>query len=248
MRALSLVVCLALVGPAMADEKLFGSNVDVRTAINLKVSEAAVQKLAPEGWEAVPFTAEPAKGANLNITLIDSIIAQDGEGKATTPFRGMVLAIAAKKKGADAPVPMVVWGIALPELVPGAYGVYVLGKSTIERRSRTDTDNKTIGDETWLFASDDGNSLTVELEYELETTARSKVEAKIYAKAKPELFHIYRVEQVSAVVRNAELNRASKFSLKGAGPQLSWLFDGTEQLVSVVVVPFYSRQIFLPGS
>lgn len=36
-------------GPISAQEKLSGSNLDVRTVLAFKVSDAAVQKLLPEG-------------------------------------------------------------------------------------------------------------------------------------------------------------------------------------------------------
>jgi hypothetical protein len=36
--------------------------------------------------------------------------------------------------------------------------------------------------------------------------------------------------------------------VKGTGEKLAPLFDGTQQLISVTSIPWYSRQVYLPGS
>ena len=61
MRAFLLVVLSTLVSVAFAGEKLAGSNVDVRTTIAFKVSDAAAQKLLPEGWEVSSPTVGPSR-------------------------------------------------------------------------------------------------------------------------------------------------------------------------------------------
>ena len=42
--------------------------------------------------------------------------------------------------------------------------------------------------------------------------------------------------------------RLQKVTFKAAGEKLSPLFDGTEQLISMTSVPWYQREIYLPGS
>ena len=80
MRAFVLTMLLGLVIPAYAGEQLSGSNVDVRTTIAFKVSDAAVQKMVPEGWEISSPLVGPFKGFNLAVVLIDSISALDADG------------------------------------------------------------------------------------------------------------------------------------------------------------------------
>ena len=248
MRAFVLVVLWALVAPAYAGEKLFGSNVDVRTTLAFKVSDAAVQKLVPEGWEISSPPAGPSKGSNVFVILIDSISALDAEGKSVAPLRGGVLAILAKKKGTDAAVPMVVFGIAVREVVPGAYGVYVPGKAAIERKVRSGAAGKSTADETWEFKAEDGNAIKAQIRYERGATTKSKLEAKVYSGAKPEFFRIYRWEQVADIARSTAtgVDRVTKVSFKASGPKLAPLFNGSEKLISVTSVPSYSRTVFLP--
>jgi len=49
MRAFLLSLLWLLAGPALAQEKLVGTNMDVRTILNFKVADAAIQKLLPPG-------------------------------------------------------------------------------------------------------------------------------------------------------------------------------------------------------
>ena len=46
--------------PALAQEKFSGSNVDTRIGMAFKVSDAALQKLVPPGWEVSPPTSGPS--------------------------------------------------------------------------------------------------------------------------------------------------------------------------------------------
>jgi hypothetical protein len=38
-----------------------------------------------------------------------------------------------------------------------------------------------------------------------------------------------------------------RFSLKASGRKIAPLFDGSEQLVAVTAIPWYSRQVYVPG-
>lgn len=245
---LVLALLVALSTPAYAGEKLAGSNVDVRTTITFRVSDAAVQKLVPDGWEISSPSAGPFKGFNLAVVLIDSISAQDAEAKPVAPMRSVVLAIPARKKGADAAVTMVVYGIAVGAGSPGAYGVYVPGQAAVERRTGTAIDGKSTADETWVFTAENGNSIDGRIQYERGATARSKLEAKTYSGASPEFFRIYRWDQVADVVRSTAtgVDRITKFSFKAAGLKFAQIFDGSEQVIGVMSIPFYSRMVFLP--
>jgi hypothetical protein len=252
MRALFVVGALLLAQPvfAQSNEKYTGSNVDVRTVLSFKASDAAVQKMLPEGWEVNSPAAGPAKGSNLGITLIDQVTAQDAEGKPATPIRGAVLTIPAKKKGSDIAGTMVFTGLMSQGGAPGAYGVYTPAKAKVERELETEADGKATAEEKWEFKGDDGSSIEVSIDYERIPAVQSKVEAKVFSAAKPEFYRIYRFEQATDVARGAAggADRVRKFSVKATGEKLAPLFDGTQQLISVTSIPWYSRRVFLPGS
>jgi hypothetical protein len=252
MRTLIVAGAILLASPVFAqtNEKYTGSNVDVRTVLSVKASDAVVQKMLPEGWEVNSPAAGPAKGSNLGLVLIDQVTAQDAEDKPAKPIRGAVLIIPARKKGTDIAGPMVFTGLMSQDGVPGAYGVYVPAKAKVERELETEADGKATAEEKWEFKADDGSSIEVNLEYERSPAVQSKLEAKVFSAAKPEFYRIYRVEQASDVARGAAggADRVRKFSVKGTGEKIAPLFDGTQQLISVTSIPWYSRRVYLPGS
>jgi len=55
-------------------------------------------------------------------------------------------------------------------------------------------------------------------------------------------------EHAADVVRSTAtgVDRAQKCAFKVAGAKLSLLFDGSERLISITSLPFYTRQVFLP--
>jgi len=104
-------------------------------------------------------------------------------------------------------------------------------------------------DETWDIRGDDSNTLQVELQFTRGVLARGMGEAKLYSGAKPDFYRIYKFEQATDVVRSTAIgiHRVSKFSFKASGSKLAPLFDGSQQLIAITSVPFYSRTIYLPA-
>ena len=79
---------------------------------------------------------------------------------------------------------------------------------------------------------------------------RGYQESLVYSGAKPDFYRVYRFEQATDVVRSTVtgVDRAQNVSFRASGRQLTPLFDGSEQLISITAIPWYSRQIFLPGT
>jgi len=144
---------------------------------------------------------------------------------------------------------MVVFGLAAADSVPGAYGVYVPASSSVERTVRSESPYNVDGEEKWSFKGEGGTAID-QLRYQRGALIRSKSDSKVYSGAKPDFHRIYKVEQAADVVRSAASNvdRVSHIAVKASGSQLSGVFDGSEQVVGVVAIPWYSRQVFLPGS
>lgn len=235
---------------ALAQEKLSGTNQDSRIVLAFKVSDATLKKLLPAGWESNPAASGPTKGANLSLVLVNSLSAQDAEGKPAKPNRGIAVVIPAKKTGSDAAGPMVVGGLFEPHYAPGAYGVFLPAKVTIDRKVHSDPEGKVTVDETWNVQGNEGHSIQARVAYALGTPARGKVEAKVYSGAKPDFFRIYRVEQATDVVRSTETatDRVSAFSLKASGAKLFALNEGSPMLVAVTAIPWYARSVYvIPG-
>ena len=59
---------------------------------------------------------------------------------------------------------------------------------------------------------------------------------------------LYRWEQAAEVLKSAPTNvdKLSQVAFKASGDKLGLLFDGSQQLVSVTAIPYYSRQVYPP--
>jgi hypothetical protein len=245
----ALLVMLAAGNAALAAEKLVGTYGEERTVLAFKVPETAAQKLLPEGWQASPPSTGPSKDANLNVVFVDVLTVQNPDGTPGKTFRVVALVVPAKKKGTDAVVPMVVGGFAsTPSYVPGAYGNEDLASATIDRHAHTDPTGKTNVEESWEFKGDGGDAIGLQLQYDRGVATRSKAEVMPHSGVKPDFYRIYRIEQAADVVRSAatSTDRAQKYTFKATGAKLSTLFNGSEQLVSITSLPFYTRQVSLP--
>jgi hypothetical protein len=241
---------MAMTGPASPQEKLVGTYGEARTVLSFGVSEAALQKFVPAGWRLSPPENGPSKGANVDLVLVENLTVQGPDGKPQDNLRLGALGFPAKKTRRDATVPMVFAGFSSDaSYVPGAYGAFVLGKATLIRNSRIEPDGKSSADESWDFKADGGAGISVQLQFIRAPTARAKIETRVYSAKNPGFYRFYRIEQAVDVVRSSEVgvDRVRKVAYKVTGSNLAQLFDGSEQLVSIASVPWYTRQVFIPS-
>jgi hypothetical protein len=247
MRAFFVGFLLLAAGPALAADKYVGSNVDVRTILAFKAADAPVQKVLPEGWELDVATAGTAKDVNLRVTFIDRLSAQDADGKALPQVRTVTLSVPAKKKGSETRGTML-FAIYTSGGSGGPYGVSVHADTKMERKVAIDPAGTASVEEAWQFQAPDGNSLHLQIQYLRGGPAPAKAESLLYSAVKPDFYRIYRYEQSADAVRGAGADRVQKVVFKASGPKLAPLFDGSEQLIGVTSVPWYTRQTYLPGS
>ena len=248
--AAAVLALIAAANGALAAEKLVATDASVRTLLAFKVQEAVVQKLLPEGWQVSPASTGPSKDANLNVVFIDELTVQNPDGSAGETYSIAGIGVPAKKKGTDATVGMVGPGlVSNPSYAPGAYGTAAVASATVDRHVHIDTAGKSTAEESWEFKGDGGDTIQLQLQYISGVPVRSKTEATPHSAVRPDFYRIYRFEQAADVVRSTATgtDRVLKYAFKATGAKLSPLFDGSEQLISITSVPFFSRQIFLPA-
>jgi hypothetical protein len=246
--AAAVLALAAAANGTSAAEKPVGTYGELRTILSFKVPDAAAQKLLPEGWQVSPPPTGPSKDANLNVVLVDVLTVQNPDGTPGETYRVAAVTVPAKKKGTEATVPMVVTGLSTPPNAPGAYGNFTLASATVDRHIHTDPAGKSNVEESWEFKSDGGDTIQLQLQFVRGVATRSKAEAMPHSGIKPDFYRIYRIEQAADVVRSTAsgTDRAQKYAFKATGAKLSPLFDGSEQLVSITSLPFYTRQVSLP--
>ena len=248
MRAFVAFAFFLLAGAVCAEEKLIGTNADLRTVLAFKISQATAQKLLSGGWEVNSPTTGPTKGSNLTVVLDEEITSFDPEGKPVGTFRGVALSVPAKKKGTETSGAVVVAGY-FDVGAPGKFGVYTTAAVNIERRAHTSAQGRSTIHEIWQIAGADGSSIEAQVEFTRGLPEKRKIESKLFSPIKPEVAILYRIDQASDVVRSTVtgVDRVTKFSFKASGVMLSAIFDGTEELISVTSVPWYSRQVYSLG-
>ncbi|MFM0619742.1 hypothetical protein PQR37_37420 [Paraburkholderia nemoris] len=229
----------------VAQDKLVGSNVDVRTILNFKVSPTAVQNLLPPGWELNSPTSGPSEGANLQVTFVDQQEAENPTGSQLPPVRYVLFAVPVKRPGSEVSGLMLFAGLSPGGA--GPYGTNLKATEHVERKIQYEQSASTVV-ESWEFQSEDGAAVSFQAQFERGTILRNRSETRTYSQVKSGFFRIYRYEQGVDVVRAAgdSTDRLQGLTFKAIGGKFGPLFDGSERLVSVVSVPWYSREIYLP--
>ncbi len=231
---------------AHADDRFYGTTSDMRTVLLFRVPDKTAQKLIPAGWEIVPAD----EGVNLQLILSENVHVQSADGKVDDNLRSLVLVVPAKKNGSDERVAVVAGGlISRAEKAPGPYSVFVPAVTDTSRKTSASGGGKTLVEEKWRFESEAGDTASLDFEFVRGALRETKLESKIFSAKRSDFFRVYRVEQVSeAIPAAANADRLHKLEFRAAGPTLGSIFDGSEQLVGVVSIPWYSRKIYLPGS
>jgi hypothetical protein len=232
-------------------ETFVQSNAENRLMLALSVGQAELQKWLPAPWQVSPPPKGPLKGANLFLVFMDWLLIQDPQGKPDQGGNGRFLALAVPAKnmqtGEMSTVIIRGFGVNTHDL-PGAYKNAVL--ATILREQKHEGANQEAGvvDDSWEIRDARGGMIELRVQYQRALLSRGKQELKLYSAVEPNFFRIYRVDAAADIVKSVPtgINRVQKYQIRMTVPELSHLFDGTEQLVGVIVYPLYLRQVFLP--
>lgn len=237
--------------PPASAETLVESHVDSRVALALRVRQEELQGWLPAPWNVNPIAAGPSKEANLLIFFIDKLLTQDAEGKpiAGGIERSAALLIPAKHQQTGETAPFVIRIFtASPSAVPGPYKNSVHAAVRREHTEKGTSLEAGIGSDSWDVRDAGGGIIELLIQYQRAVHSRAKAEAKVRSAVEPSFFRIYRFDQGGDVVKSipAGINRVQSYQLRVTVPELRKLFDGTEQLVSITLLPWYVRQVFLP--
>jgi hypothetical protein len=242
----------SLAPPALAETPV-QQNVDNRVVLAFHVSEAGLQGWLPTPWQVNPVPAGPSKDANLLISFIDRLINQDMDGKliAGGTDRVVSIAVPARNSQTGETAPFAVREFyANVDGVPGPYKTAV--PATIKRQATLQgTGLKPgTGGEVWEIRENGGAEGVIEVRFEYEggVPSRVKSELRLRSPVDPSFFRIYRFDAGNDVVMSipAGINRAQKYEFRTAGKEMRRLFDGAERIMSITVIPWYVRQVYLP--
>lgn len=227
-------------------------NVEARTVLAFRVRDEALNGLLPEGWQAAPIEGGPSKGANLNLIFTDRLLVQQADGQ---PLPGQatnqlaVIALPAVHPQTGARCVVIAMGLsARAEGAPGPYGVFEPAEVDMERLVRTGPEGARVGEEQWHFRGGSGEQLRLRLQYAAGVPGRSSSDTTAYSAKNPGFYRVYRADQGAVVLQGNGVapDATLKVDFGAMGPRLGRVLDGSQQLVSVLSVPWTVRRAFVP--
>ena len=233
-----------LVLPATA-AKLENTFYAASTTLFFKVSEAALRKLLPQGWE--PATIPQMQGGNLTVTFSDILASEAANGQPGETARAVWLSAPVQKSGTGERAGAVLGGLAShPSFVPGPYGNYALAQARLDRRRQIEASGASVSEE-WQFAGDNGAKVELRLAFADGPARHLKPpESKILSATKPNLRRTNKTEVVAQQLRVGDTSAIKEVTFAASGPLLSSLFDGSEQLVAIISAPWLVTQVLVP--
>ena len=245
----------AIVGSQPVEAQTFTGMTGERDRITLgfQVKPEAVQAFIPTPWRLAPLNGGPLKGANFLVSFINRIREDDPEGKprysGNNPF--VVLVAPAKHPQTGQAVGVILDGFASnPAGVPGYYKVYRPATVRVEHASKIhEVDTEEVTD-VWEVQNALGvGSVELRLQSLVNVGARTrdKGEPENISAKDPALWRIYKFDAATDVVMSVPqgIDRVKEYTFRLTVPEYSKLFDGSEQLIGITLLPWYVRQTFV---
>src|SRR5882672_38316 len=117
------------------------------------------------------------------------------------------------------------------------------------KRSSGGAGKPTLSEEVWEFAAASGEHMEVRLKYERAAARKTSNEVKFFSSTTPSFYQIFKIDQGLDIMRNATVpvrDRVTEFSYKAGGGKIAPLFDGTEKVVSIDALHWYTRGVYQP--
>jgi hypothetical protein len=246
----ALAVAAVLARPAAA-ETLVETSAETRLQLDFAVSDAAVHKVLPPGWDTDVATSGGAKDCNLRMIFIDRIDVNGPDGAPKGTSQLVIIEVPVKKPGSELAGRMIIDGVtADPKDAPGPFGVYHGAVAYRMERSTVAVPGGPIqGVESWAFTAANGEHMELHLKYERGVARKGGGEVKFFSGKNPGFYQIGKIAQGLDPMRNATVptrDRVSEFDYEATGGYLGSLFDGTQRVVSIDAIHWHNRAVYLP--
>ena len=248
-------LCLAfLVGvclpaqPVLA-ETMVSTNADSRLLIAFDAPDAAVAATVPDGWTSAPFGGGPFAGADFIMVFVDAHQYLDAQGlpKNGGRYRGVAMVSPAKAEGSDETV-FFVSKVYINDAAINPYKNSVEADVSRQVLATGKGGEPASARESWSVAPETGGEIALSVAYQRSMPARGDREIEVRSSAEPDFYRIYRYTQYADLLMSvpAEVDRVESLALDVSTRELGAIFDGSEQLVGVLSLPWYMRETFLP--
>jgi len=257
MKAMLVVYILVALGGAFAAAFLTGGNAimenaENKTTVSYLVNPSALRKFLPAPWQVVPISYGPWMGSNVVFEFRDRILNLDGRNGVIPGGveRGIIVTVQCHNPETGETAYRVIREYtANSAFVPGAHNnSKLLSNIRMERTILAQGTNPGSASETWVATDTAGGTVTLKLSYEQGLPQRMTGELKMYGSSDPNYHLYYHRDQGVDVVKdvNTGIDRTTSFQQSIKFSDFTRVFDGTEKLVNVVVMPWYVRKTFAP--
>lgn len=227
------------------------STIDTKIQVRLQVDASAVQRRLPGSWRVAPSAEEVHRGTNLMVIFSDVLLRQDADGfpspDAVNRFVGFLIPAVDPQTGEKAVFMARIFS-AHTAAVPGRYRNSVLADVTREQ-AVAGTGLHAVCSERFALSHSGGGTIELRLRYHRGVPSRMVWPTTMRSAADPSIVRVYRSDALLDVVRSlpAGIDRVEDYVLHVTVPELGDLFDGSERLISITVVPWFVRQEYEPS-
>lgn len=234
-----------------AAQTLVSTDFHERVVVALHVRTEALQAWLPEGWVPAEVAEGPDAGANLLLNLVDLQHAQDPQGRrlnANEVRYAVLVALARPVQGGEGASFVIRVYTSNRASLPGAYGNAVAGQVTREVARRGEGTDPGQGSERWQVSDPAGGRIDLALDWRRSALERVSVRAQMRSALQPGFSRTYEMERGVDRVRSraAGIDTTQRFELRVRIGELAGLFDGSETVQGIAVMPWSLRRIVLP--
>lgn len=229
-------------------DKLLDLTIATQTVLRFAVKPDAAQARLPAPWQMLPVPSGPSKGANLAVIFNDALLNQDAEGSpapdAVNRYIGFAIPAQHPQTEEEAGFNFRIL-TAHPKSVPGKYRTSRLGSVQREYYAKGTGLDATVT-EHFRFRDPAGGSVELQLQYRRGIPQRVASQGNVRSTADGGILRVYKVHQLIDVVRSVPqgIDRVLTYQFRVTIDDLHDVFDGSERLVSVTIVPWYVRQVY----
>ncbi|TMI99344.1 MAG: hypothetical protein E6H01_11080 [Bacillati bacterium ANGP1] len=233
-------------------ENLLDLTIATQAVLRFAVRTEPLQARLPAPWQVSPDPAGVSKGANLAVTFNDALLNQDAAGiptaDAVSRYIGFAVPARHPETEEEAGFNFRIL-TAHPRAVPGKYKTSRLGTVLREFYAKGNDMSATVTDH-FRFRDPGGGSVELQLQYRRGLPVRVVSQGNVRSATDPSILRIYKIHELLDIVRSVPQNidRVMSYQFRNTISEFSDLFDGTERLVSVTIVPWYVRQVYGPGA
>lgn len=225
-----------------------------RVRIALRAGLPALQRRLPDPWDV-----HVSQGSNLAVLFYEIFLNQAAEGPQLTTAdavgRYFVLGIPSRNRRTEEAAFMVFRIFTAHPTGENPFGWkgVAAGKTTahanIVRSETLEASNLEAMVSDRIEARTNEGVVALEFRYRRGVPERVASERRVRFTTEPELVRVYRADELVDVVKSApaEIDRLERFGLRVTLPELADIFDGSEQVVNLMVQPWYLRQVYAPS-